>query len=70
MNLELLAEAFNLFNRTHITSVNTTAFRLVSAVSGGPGVNLVPDATFGTDSATGNSIFRERQVQLAVRFNF
>lgn len=70
MNLEFLVEAFNLFNRTHITSVNTTAFRLVSAVSGGPGVNLVPDATFGTDSATGNSIFRERQVQLAVRFNF
>jgi outer membrane receptor protein involved in Fe transport len=70
MNLELLVEAFNLFNRTHITSVNTTAFRLVSAVSGGPGVNLVPDPSFGTDSATGNSIFRERQVQLAVRFNF
>jgi hypothetical protein len=70
MNLEFLVEAFNLFNRTHITSVNTTAFRLVSAVSGGPGVNLVPDPTFGTDAATGNSIFRERQVQLAVRFNF
>ncbi len=69
-NLEFLIEAFNLFNRTHITSVNTTAFRLVSAVSGGPGVNLVPDATFGTDAATGNSIFRERQVQVAVRFNF
>ncbi|MFN2509852.1 MAG: carboxypeptidase regulatory-like domain-containing protein [Pyrinomonadaceae bacterium] len=70
MNLEFLVEAFNLFNRTHVTSVNTTAFRLVSAVSGGPGVNLVPDATFGTDAATGNSIFRERQVQMAVRFNF
>jgi hypothetical protein len=69
-NLEVLVEAFNLFNRTHITSLNSTAFRLVSAVSGGPGVNLVPDATFGTDSATGNSVFRERQVQLAVRFNF
>jgi len=27
-------------------------------------VNLVPDATFGTDAATGNSIFRERQVQV------
>jgi len=70
MNIEFLVEAFNLFNRTHITSVNSTAFRLVSAVSGGPGVNLVPDATFGTDAATGNSIFRERQVQVAVRFNF
>ncbi|HVS80893.1 MAG TPA: carboxypeptidase regulatory-like domain-containing protein [Pyrinomonadaceae bacterium] len=69
-NLEVLVEAFNLFNRTQITSLNTTAFRLVSAVSGGPGVNLVPDATFGTDSATGNSVFRERQVQIAIRFNF
>ena len=69
-NIEFLAEAFNLFNRSHVTSVNTTAFRLVSAVSGGPGVNLVPDATFGTESALGNSIFRERQVQFAVRFEF
>ena len=69
-NLEFLVEAFNLFNRTQITSVNTTAFSLVSAVSGGPGVNLVPNAAFGTPTATGNSIFRERQVQMAVRFNF
>ncbi|MGH9904964.1 MAG: hypothetical protein ACRD8U_05180, partial [Pyrinomonadaceae bacterium] len=69
-NLEVLIEAFNLFNRTHITSVQTTAFTLVNAVTGGPGVNLVPNATFGTDTATGNSIFRERQVQMAVRFNF
>ena len=69
-NLEFLVEAFNLFNRTHVTSVNTTAFSLVSAVPGGPGVNLVPSATFGTDTATGNSIFRERQVQMAIRFNF
>jgi hypothetical protein len=70
MNVEFLVEAFNLFNRTHITSVNSTAFRLVSAVPNGPGVNLVPLDTFGTDTATGNSIFRERQVQLAVRFHF
>jgi hypothetical protein len=69
-NIEFLAEAFNLFNRSHVTSVNTTAFRLVSAVSGGPGVNLVPDATFGVESQLGNSIFRERQVQFAVRFEF
>jgi hypothetical protein len=69
-NLEFLVEAFNLFNRTQITSVNTTAFTLVSAVSGGPGINLVPNANFGTNTATGNSIFRERQVQMAVRFNF
>ncbi len=70
MNLEFLIEGFNLFNRTHITSVNTTAFNLVSAVAGGPGTNLVPNSSFGTDTATGNSIFRERQVQWAFRFHF
>jgi hypothetical protein len=63
MNLEFLVEAFNVFNRTHFTSINTTAFIL-------NGLNLNPNATFETDTATGNSIFRERQVQLAVRFHF
>ena len=62
-NLEFLIEAFNVFNRTQITGVNTTAFNIV-------GSTLVPVASFGTDSATGNSIFRERQVQWALRFEF
>lgn len=62
-NLEFLIEGFNVFNRTHITNVNSTAFNIV-------GSTLVPVASFGTDSATGNSIFRERQVQWALRFNF
>ena len=62
-NLEFLIEGFNVFNRTHITSVNDTAFNIV-------GSSLVPVASFGTDAATGNSIFRERQVQWALRFNF
>jgi hypothetical protein len=64
MNLEALIEAFNLFNRTQITSVNTTAFDVAS------GNTLVPRASFGTISAAGNSIFRERQVQWGLRFNF
>lgn len=63
MNLEFLIEAFNLFNRTQITSVNDTAFNIV-------GTTLVPQTSFGTDAATGNSIFRERQVQWALRFHF
>jgi hypothetical protein len=64
-NIEFLVEAFNLFNRTQITSVNTTAFNVDQTT----GV-LTPVASFGTESAAGNSIFRERQVQLAVRFEF
>ncbi|CAN5222248.1 TonB-dependent receptor [soil metagenome] len=63
MNLEFLVEAFNLFNRTQITSVNDTAFDI-------SGTNLVPRANFGEESATGNSLYRERQVQIAVRFQF
>lgn len=62
-NLEFLVEAFNIFNRTQITGVNNRLFNIV-------GSTLVPDAAFGTTSTTGNSIFRERQVQMAVRFNF
>ena len=63
-NLEFLIEGFNLFNRTHITSVNTTALSI------GTNNVLSPVSSFGEESATGNSIFRERQVQWAIRFNF
>jgi len=63
-NLEFLIEGFNLFNRTHITSVNTTALSI------GANNVLSPVSSFGEESATGNSIFRERQVQWALRFNF
>ncbi len=63
-NLEFLIEAFNLMNRTHVTSVSTTAFSI------GSNNLLSPLASFGTENATGNSIFRERQVQWALRFNF
>ncbi|MBA2526942.1 MAG: TonB-dependent receptor [Pyrinomonadaceae bacterium] len=62
-NLEFLVEAFNLFNRTHKTAINDTAFDIV-------GTSLVPRASFGEESATGNTLFRERQVQWAARFHF
>ena len=62
-NIEFLVEGFNVFNRTQITGVNNRLFNIV-------GSTLVPDDTFGTVSTTGNSIFRERQVQMALRFNF
>jgi hypothetical protein len=62
-NLEFLIEGFNVFNRTQITAVNDTAFTL-------SGTTLTPVAAFGSDAAAGNSIFRERQVQFAIRFEF
>lgn len=63
MNLELLAEGFNIFNRFHATGVNTRQY-IVS------GTTLNFDSGFGLPTAAGNSIFRERQVQLAARFQF
>jgi hypothetical protein len=63
MNLEFLAEAFNLFNRFQGTSVNSTMYTL-------SGSTLNFSSTFGSITAAGNSIFRERQIQFAARFNF
>jgi hypothetical protein len=63
MNLEFLAEAFNLFNRFQVTGVSTTMYSL-------SGTTLNYQSAFGTETTAGNSIFRERQIQFAARFNF
>ena len=65
--LEVLAEGFNIFNRTQVTSVNTQIYNLSN--SGGSIIaNYVP--SFGTIAGSDGFFFRERQVQLAVRFQF
>jgi hypothetical protein len=63
MNLEVFAEGFNIFNRQNITSVDTRAYNR-------SGTNLNFDTDFGDPTRAGNSIFRERQIQFAVRFHF
>ena len=71
VNLEFLAEAFNLFNRVNVTSVNDTLYSLDS--SDPNNLKLITEADFGLPGSTGlnNSFFfRERQIQLAVRFHF
>jgi hypothetical protein len=74
MNLEFLAEGFNIFNRRNITNLGTTAYTITnpaaSAPPGTPSTLNFQTATFGVPSEAGNSIFRERQVQFAVRFQF
>jgi hypothetical protein len=66
--LELLAEGFNIFNRTQVTGVNNLMYRLSTS---GTGVIANFDPTFGTPSDLSNGFFfRERQIQLAVRFEF
>ena len=71
VNLEFLAEAFNLFNRVNVTSVNDTLYSLDSRDPNN--LQLITEADFGLPGSTGlnNSFFfRERQIQLAVRFYF
>ena len=66
--LELLAEGFNIFNRTQVTGVNNRMYQL--SIQNGQVVGTF-DPTFGTPSDLSNGFFfRERQIQLAVRFEF
>ena len=63
MNVEFFFEAFNIFNRTQITGLNTTFYTL-------SGTTLNYNGTFGTVTEAGGTLYRERQIQLAVRFQF
>jgi hypothetical protein len=78
MKLELLAEGFNLFNRTQVTSVGTTIYNF--STTGCPAgsaqclvFNLPPNTATGNYQRTtgaDSTLFRERQIQLAARFQF
>ena len=66
--IELLAEGFNIFNRTQVTGINNRMYVLSQS---GTSVIGTFDPTFGTPSDLSNGFFfRERQIQLAVRFEF
>jgi hypothetical protein len=67
MNIEVLAEGFNIFNRTQVTSVNPTIYNI--AISGSS-VNATYNPSFGQITGADGFFFRERQIQLAVRFQF
>lgn len=67
--LELLGEAFNLFNHQNVTAVNTSGY----TISGSNATNgvLTFNPQFGTiQNANSNTIYRERQIQLAIRLAF
>lgn len=66
MNLEFLGEGFNILNRLNVTNLGSTAYTIQ-----GTNLAFAPNAaTFGVPSEAGNSIYRERQIQFAVRFHF
>jgi outer membrane receptor protein involved in Fe transport len=73
--IELLAEGFNIFNRTQVTTVNTTLYNFATGSSTPPcpaGIAqcLTYNPSFGTTTGADSTLFRERQVQLAIRLEF
>jgi outer membrane receptor protein involved in Fe transport len=71
MKLELLAEGFNLFNRTQVTGVNATEYAFNTAgCPAGFAQCLTPNAPFQSVTGADSTLFRERQIQLAARFQF
>ena len=77
--LEFLIEGFNLFNRTQVTGETATIYNVAStaatcnashtACTPASGV-LNFNTGFQTVTAAGGTLFRERQVQWAVRYEF
>lgn len=76
MNLEVLGEAFNLFNRVNVTNRGTSLYTAGTAAAGNlaglpTGTPILTlDPLFLVPSEAGNTVFRERQIQFAVRFSF
>jgi len=66
-HLEVLGEAFNVFNRTQVTSLNTRMYVIGGTATAS---TLTFDPSFQTVSAAGNELTRERQVQFALRVEF
>ncbi len=77
--LEFLIEGFNLFNRTQVTGMNNTFYTgsSTAATCNATRTTCTPataaltySSAFQTVNAAGGTLFRERQIQWAVRFQF
>ncbi|HUR97465.1 MAG TPA: TonB-dependent receptor [Pyrinomonadaceae bacterium] len=62
-SLEFLAEGFNIFNRTHIFIEQNQLYTR-------SGTTLNYNTTFGSNTESSSSNYRERQIQFATRFQF
>jgi hypothetical protein len=72
--IDFMADAFNLFNSTIVSAVNTTAYTYT-----GPGAGvcaghtngcLVPSSSFGSVTTTSGSLYGARQLQFGAKLNF
>lgn len=76
-NLETLVEAFNLFNHTNFTGVNSSVVNyskagsgVCTAANGHTNDCLVPRSDFLVPFASGNTIYGARQMQVSMRLTF
>lgn len=77
-NLEFLAEGFNIFNRTQVAGLNFSQYTLpvsgncatINGITTNDTNGVCSQPSFGGIFATDSNLFRERQVQFAVRFQF
>jgi len=68
VNFEFLAEAFNIFNRTQVTFVNSSAYTISGTAQAAV---MTYQSAFKTTSEAGtNFLTRERQIQLGLRMKF
>jgi hypothetical protein len=72
--LNFVVDAFNLFNSTILSGVNTSAYSYsgpgIGACAGHANGCLVPSASFGTRTTTSSALAGPRQLQFGARFNF
>ncbi|MEK6283579.1 MAG: TonB-dependent receptor [Acidobacteriota bacterium] len=64
-NLSLIAEAFNLFNRSNLATVNTGRYVIANS-----GATTITNPAVSTPFGGARTFLGERQMQLAVRFKF
>lgn len=64
-NLSLIAEAFNLLNRSNIATVNTGRYGIASSAA-----TVLTNPAISTPFGFARTFLGERQMQLAVRFKF
>ena len=78
-DLELLIEGFNIFNRTQVTGETATLYNVTStaATCNATHTACTPASAvlnyntgFQAITAAGGTLYRERQIQWGVRFNF